>query len=291
LTPDKKWTVLDLITWASGYFKEKGVASARLDAELLLAHALNTSRVRLYMESDKPLLPDELQQFKKLAVERVKGMSVAHIVGKRDFWKGSFFVSPGVFVPRPETEALVEFATKVIEADSLGPMLDLCSGSGNIAVSLAMEFAKAGVDAVEITEIGAKVIGKNAANHDVGDRVFVSNVDAIEFLENIDKRYVFVASNPPYVPEAEWAGLDPAITKFEPKGALTSGSDGLEMLREMIPLVERVLLPGGWFAFEYSGDSQTIALMAMMEAAGFMQSTVHKDYAGIDRMITGQRRG
>lgn len=285
----KTWTVLDLILWTTGYFKQKGIQSPRLDAELLLAFALKTTRVHLYMESDKPLLDSELQAFKALAKERVEGKCVAHIVGKRDFWRSSFLTPPGVFVPRPETEALVEFAVAHLPKDSTGPLLDLCSGSGNLPVSLAQEFSEASVTGVEVTELGAATARQNAQNLGVSERVEIVCADALEFLAQASASYAFVSSNPPYVPESEWQGLDLTIRKFEPKGALTSGADGLDLLRKLIPAVYNVLKPGAWFAFEYSGPSQTPVLMELMLQAGYQSPAMHKDLAGIDRMITGQR--
>ncbi len=283
----KQWTVLDLITWTTGYFRQKGLASPRLDAELLLAHSLACTRIQLYMESDKPLLDPELQQFKALARERVEGKSVAHIVGKRDFWRLPFKTPVGVFVPRPETEGLIEFSVSHLSKETPGPLLDLCSGSGNIPVSLAMEFPAARVTGVEVTELGARTARENATTANVSQRVSIVQSDALDFLAKTQERYPLVTSNPPYVPEAEWATLDRAIRLFEPKGALTSGADGLDLLRLLIPAVFHTLLPGGWFAFEYSGPSQTPALQRLMQATGYQNVQVLKDLAGIDRILVG----
>lgn len=285
----KTWTVIDLILWTTGYFKQKGIQSARLDAELLLAFALDTTRVRLYMESDKPLLESELQAFKALAKERVEGKCVAHIVGKRDFWKSSFLTPPGVFVPRPETEAVVEFAVANTPRSTAGPLLDLCSGSGNLPVSLAIEFPSARVTGVEITPLGAATARQNATLAQVQERVEILQAEAIEYLTHTPDTFAFVSSNPPYVPEAEWPTLDLTIRKNEPKSALTSGVDGLDLLRRLIPAVFRVLMPGAFFAFEYSGPSQTPTLLELMTQAGYQSVAMHRDLAGIDRMITGKR--
>lgn len=288
---DKTWTVLDVITWSTAYFKQKGIPSPRLDAELLLAHSLGASRIQLYMESDKPLLDAELQAFKALALQRVQGKSVAHIVGKRDFWKHSFLVPVGVFVPRPETEDLVEFAVAHLPKETAGPLLDLCSGSGNIPISLAMEFTSARVLAVEATAIGAATARENARRARVDDRMDVLEEEAIAFLLQTPLRFPLVTSNPPYVPEPEWVNLDASIRLFEPKGALTSGQDGLDLLRQLIPAVSKVLLPRGWFVFEYSGPEQTALLEGLMNQYGFVDVAVRKDLAGLDRTMVGRTQG
>lgn len=285
---DKTWTVLDLITWSTGYFKQKGLASPRLDAELLLAYALNCSRIQLYMESDKPLLDAELQRFKALALERVSGKSIAHIVGKRDFWKHTFQVPVGVFVPRPETEDILEFALANLPRETAGPLLDLCSGSGNIPVSLAIEFPAATVLGVEQSQLGAQTARENARLAHVEERLEILQEEAVSFLQRTPLRFPLVTSNPPYVRDADWAGLDAAIRLYEPREALTSGPDGLDLLRKLIPAVRNVLSPGGWFVFEYSGPEQTKALLALMQQSRYEGVVVRKDLAGLDRIMVGQ---
>lgn len=280
----RSWRIMDVLSWTTSYLSQKGTATPRLDAELLLAHALSTGRINLYMEADKPLTREELSRFKALARKRAEGMSVAHITGVREFWKHSFRVVPGVFVPRPETELIVEQVLDHFPAAFEGLAYDLCTGVGPVAVTLAAERKQLRVTAVDLNEKAIALVGENARSAGVEGRVTPVCQDVRRFLESAQP-VPFITCNPPYVPDADWETLAPAIREFEPRNAVTSGADGLELLRDIVPLVAKVLLPGGLFLSEYSGPEQTETLVALLAANGFQNITALKDLAGIDRVI------
>lgn len=294
--PPKTWTLLETLTWTTGYFRQNGVSTPRLDTELLLGHALNMTRVQLYMDPDKPLIEAELAQFKALAKQRVAGRCVAHIIGYREFWKHRFTTPVGVFVPRPETEAIVEKTVTLLEPLMPAVVLDLCSGSGNVAVSVAQELPMCRVHAVEIDELAARTCRDNAGSAGVADRVTVFHTDALSFLTTDAFRpqrpadgYDLVTANPPYVPEIEWATLAREITANEPQRAVTSGQDGLDLVRLLVGPVAASLKDGAWFLFEYSGNSQTSQLQALFDRPEFSETLVLKDLAGIDRVFCARK--
>lgn len=287
---------METLTWTTGYFRQHGIPTSRLDAELLLGHALNMTRVQLYMDPDKPLVESELAQFKSLAKQRVAGRCVAHIIGFREFWRHRFATPVGVFVPRPETEAIIEKAVSLLAPSVPAMVLDLCSGSGNVAVSLAQELPSAMVHAVEIDRLAAGTCQENARTGGVAERLRVFQTDAVGFLTNAlfsNERpangYDLVTANPPYVPETDWASLAKEITANEPQRAVTSGPDGLDLLRQLVGPVAASLKSGSWFLFEYSGNSQTSTLLAMFTEPTYSETVVLQDLAGIDRVFCARK--
>jgi len=285
------WRISDVIAWTTGYLAKAGSPSPRLDAELLLAHVLSTRRINLYMDHDKPLQQDELTRFKETVKQRVAGMCVAHITGTREFWKLPFRVESGVFVPRPETELLVEYVLDHLPAASEATVIDLCCGVGPVVVTLAAERRNLLVTGVDLNERAIHLARDNAVAAGVSPRVELVCRDVLAFLDSRHSEArppEWVTCNPPYVPAGEWDTLSPAIRRFEPREAVISGSDGLDLLREIIPRVAGVLAPGGRFVFEYSGPDQTPELERLLRDAGFSEIRVLRDLAAIDRAMAGK---
>jgi release factor glutamine methyltransferase len=275
------WTPLKLLAWSQEWFAKKGVDAPRLTGELLLSHALRCDRIRLYLDFDKPLAEPELAAFRDLVKRRADGEPTAYLVGKREFWGRPFRVTPAVLVPRPETELLVEAALAVLPAG--GSALDLCTGTGAIAISLALEKAGASVVATDLSPEALAVARENAAA--LGAAVELLEGDLFAPLP-AGRRFDVVVSNPPYVPAGELAGLSREV-KREPRLALDGGADGLDLLRRIAADAPRWLAPGGTLLLEMH-ESHAEPLVRLCREAGFASAEARKDLAGLWRYVVAR---
>ena len=279
----ENWTVRSLLVWTREWLGKKGVENPRLDAELLLAKALRCDRVRLYIDNDKPLSPEELARFKPLLQRRGAREPVAYILGVKEFYGRPFAVGPGVFIPRPETELLVQLALEAIPQGAR--VLDLCAGSGAVGVTIAAERPQSQADLVELSKEAANFTRQNAEKLAPG-RAEVLEGDLFAALPP-GRRYHAVVSNPPYVPLRDKPTLARELTEHEPALALFSGDDGLDILQRLIPAAPAWLEPGGFFAVEID-PPQAARVVALCEAAGFKGVRVQRDLAGLDRHVTAR---
>ena len=277
------WTVRSMLAWAREWLEKKGVESPRLDSELLLAHALGCDRVRLYIDIDKPLSADELAKFKPLIQRRGNREPVAYILGTKEFYGRPFEVGQGVFIPRPETELLVQLAVAEIRGEAR--VLDLCAGSGAVGVTIAAERPSASVDLVELSPEAADVANRNAAKHAAG-RARVFRGDLYAALPG-PARYNVIVANPPYVPTPHGRDLSKDVVDHEPHLALFGGEDGLAVMRRVIAGLPQWLAPQGFFAAEID-PSQASAAIALCIEAGLAQVRVDKDLAGLQRHVVGR---
>ncbi len=279
----RTWTLMEVLRWTAERFSAIS-DTPRLDAELLLAEVLSLGRVQLYTQFDRPLDPDELARFKDLARRRLGGEPIAYIRGRRDFWGRTFQVDPRVMVPRPETELLVQGALDAAPEDEEIHLLDLCTGSGNVIISILEErpgWTGTGAD------VSADALAVAAANRDdaeLGDRLTLMEADLLEGVEMASRPQVITA-NPPYVPDADWAGLAPDVREHEPRGAITAGADGLDVIRRLLPAAAAALAPGGTLLVEYDGPGQTPEFERLAADAGFTEITIVQDLAGLDRVL------
>jgi release factor glutamine methyltransferase len=222
-----------MLGWMAKDLAALGVSSPRLDAELLLSHALGCDRVRLYMDMPRPLDGAELAAVKALVVRRRKREPVAYILGRREFYRRTFEVTQDVLIPRPETEVLVDRALEALpESASEGKALDLCTGSGAIAISIALERPGLRVDGTDVSEAALAVARRNAQQLGAGERVQFFAGDLFEAVREQGGQYALITANPPYVGEAEWPSLAPELA-HEPRIALLAGEDGLHVLRRL----------------------------------------------------------
>ena len=282
----EQWTVRSLLQWARDWLGNKGVENPRLDAELLLARALGCDRIRLYVDHDKPPDPAELQRFKELILRRAGREPVAYILGAKEFYGRQFAVDSRVFIPRPETELLVQAALQALDpAGGDGRALDLCAGSGAAGVTLAAEREGLRVDLVELSEGAAEVARANAAAHAPG-RCEVHTGDLYAPLP-ADARYGAIVSNPPYVPTGDAGRLAPEIAQHEPALALFGGQDGLDVIRRIVAGAPRRLLPGGTLLMEID-PPEAPAVVRLCEDAGLLSPRVQRDLAGLDRIVSAR---
>ena len=286
------WTVGELLHWTEKRFSALGMSSPRLDAELLLAHCMGVTRLELYTGFAKIVEGPERAAFRELVARRCHYEPVAYLTGTREFYSLEFEVGPGVLIPRPETELLVEWALEEIEGFSAETVkvLDLGTGSGNIAIAIAANAPRARVTAVDISREALEVARRNVERHHLSDRVSLVQGDLFEALDDDALRFDVIVSNPPYVARDEYDDLMPDVRKYEPSLALldTRSGDGLGFYRSVINSAGRVLphfvVPGGSAALEL-GATQASEVRELFLQIGWRDIHVRSDYGGIERVI------
>lgn len=279
------WTVLDLLRWTTSHFASRGIATARLDAECLLSHALGTDRLGLYVQFEKPVVPAERRRFRELVRRRANDrVPVSQLLGRREFWSLSLAVTPDVLAPRPETEVLVTAALERLPREGGASVLEVGTGSGAVALALARERPGARIVATDVSAKALQIARQNAETHGVSDR--------IRFLEGrlfepvAGERFDLVVSNPPYVAESARAVLPPELA-HEPEEALFAGPDGLDVLRGLCAGVGGVLAPGGSAAFEISPE-QVDAVADWCRAAGLLDVRTYRDLEERPRVVAAR---
>jgi release factor glutamine methyltransferase len=271
-------TVAEVLRRTTAFFEGRGLPSARLDAELLLAHSLSVERITLYTDNERPLTASELEDARALVARRAAREPVAYITGARNFRRLNLKVTPDVLVPRPETEHLVEWALEV--APSGGSLLDWGTGSGAVAIALAGERSDLTVTALDVSHAALAVAREN----DSGGQVKFIHSDGFAALDQ--ERFDVIVANPPYLTDAELSTTEAAELAFEPSAALASGPTGYEAFESIIAGAFAHLGPGGWLLFEV-GDSQASRVEALMTSAGFGNVQVRRDLAGVVRNVGG----
>lgn len=282
--PESLLTVLEKTT---AYFKEKGIESPRLNAELLLCHLLKLKRLELYLKFDRPFADGELEQFRALVRKRGQRMPLQYVTGIAYFRCWEFAVGEGVLIPRPETEIVVDVAIKRSRESGARRILDFGAGSGAIAVSLVKEIENAEVIGLERSDAALWYARKNADKNGADfNRLAWTHAGT---LDSSLGRFDLMVSNPPYIPSKEIPQLQPEV-RFEPTEALDGGPDGLDYYRMFATEVPRILNPGGRLVAEI-GFGQQEAIKEIFESAGAWQNMAfHPDLAGIPRVLEAQLR-
>lgn len=275
-----------MLRWTQGYFQRAGLLSPRLDAELLLAHCLGIDRVGVYMAHDRPLSEPERSALRSLVSARARGKPVAYLTGHKEFYGLDFRVGPGVLVPRPETEHLVDAALELLKQDERGAprIADVGTGAGAIACSLAAERSDAVLLATELAPAPCRTAAANAQALGVAERLCVLRADLLTPVRNASLD--LVVSNPPYLATGD-PRIDQHVVSHEPALALFAGQDGLAVYRRLLPEALRVLRPGGHLVLEL-GEGQREAVAALTTQAGLRTGRCVKDLAGIDRVLCAQ---
>lgn len=280
------WTVRDLITWTAKHFTAKGIDDPAKEARLLLAHALGCRPIEVLTRYDDPPTDAERQRFRELVKRRADGCPVAYLVGGKDFYLLTFEVTPDVLIPRPDTETLVQTGLDFLKGKPTPCVLDLGTGSGCVAVSIAHKVKAARVTAVDVSPAAAGVAARNAEKHGVGDRVAVLVGDLFAPLP-ADARFDLIVSNPPYIAASEIDTLEVGVRQFEPRLALDGGADGLEFYRRLAADAAGWLKPGGHLMVEV-GWTQETAVRELFAAAGWVPLPSVKDQEGRWRVVRAQ---
>ncbi len=284
--PDR-WTVKAILEWTADYFREKGMSSGRLDAEILLAHALELDRLRLYLNLDRPLQPEERQRYRELVRRRAQREPVALITGRKEFWSIPFHVLPGVLIPRPDTETLVEAVNGDARGRTTAEVLEIGTGTGAVAVAVAKEIPDCRVTATDL-DIGALgLAARNAVEAGVRESISFIASDLFEAVRP-GPHFDVICSNPPYIPTGDIAGLQPEVRLFEPLRALDGGPDGLDVIRRIVQQAGAFLKEGGRLFLEV-GDGQAGTVAALFESLGGLHDVRSiPDLAGIHRVVGGK---
>jgi release factor glutamine methyltransferase len=284
------WTILSLIEWSSKYLADKGFESSRLNVELLLAHTLGYERIQLYTNFDKPLTKEELAVFKSYLHRRLNHEPLDYILGESEFMGLKFEVNTNVLMPRPETELLVEQVIQHCreELQRTFHILDIGTGSGNIAVSLKKFLSNVSVDALDVSEDALVVARKNAERHGVTGGINFIQENILNASLQLHTTYDVIVSNPPYVSKAEFPTLQPEVRDFEPSIATTDNADGLSFY-ERIAEVGNVLLKNTGLVFLEIGYNQSENVLKIFSEKGYLNIELVPDFNGILRVMKAKK--
>lgn len=284
------WTIEAVLRWATDDFRARGIETPRLDAELLLAHALSSTRIQLFVDAKRALDAPELARLRQLVTRRRSREPMAYILGEREFYGRAFRIDRRVLVPRPDTETLVDVGLeRTRDLSMCTRALDLCTGSGCIAITIARERPTSFVVATDVSEDAVTLARENALR--LGAYNVAVRPGDLFLAVPPQCRFDLITANPPYIPSRELESLQPDVRDFEPRMALEGGDDGLAFLRRIVAAAPSHLTPdGGVLAVEVAaGEAPAVA--ALFEEAGFGGVNVRRDYARIERVVSGVLNG
>jgi release factor glutamine methyltransferase len=321
------WTIGRLIEWTQDFFGKKSIPQPRLEAEILLAHVLGLERIALYMQYDQAVDAAARDRFRDLVKRRAAREPTRYLVGVCEFLSLALKVTPDCLIPRPETEQLVEEVLRLAgmkrrPAPDLGPAagdyhsvagaedaaaaqaaapveaaaaevtaIDLCTGSGCVAIGLAASLPQARVTATDISPAALAVARENATAHGLEGRIAFLEGDLYDPLDAADVQPAdFLLSNPPYVAEAEWADLEPEIREHEPRGALVAGPRGTEVIERIFKGAPAYLKPGGRLLVEIGSEQGASVRDLAVAVRGLADIEIVKDYAGLDRILMARKQ-
>jgi release factor glutamine methyltransferase len=293
----RTWTIKEILNVTSQFLRDKQIESPRLCAEVLLSLQLRKTRVELYLSFDQPLRDSEVAQYRALVKRRLNREPLQYITGRQEFWSLEFTVNPSVLVPRPDTEILVEEALNLKKTNQLPEgsgdqtrILDLGTGCGAIAVSLAKEMEGAALWATDISAEALAVARENAERHAVSGKITFCQGDLHQALEQPAPAFDMIIANPPYIASDAFDTLPEEVRSYEPRIALDGHEKGMYFIERIIRDAENYLKPGGWLLMEMDPD-QTDKALALTGATGFLcreerLMDYHKNY----RMIKAQKK-
>jgi release factor glutamine methyltransferase len=286
----RAWTIRDLMKFSIDHLQRHGFDETRLTVELLLSHALRYKRIELYTHFDQPLSKDELGTFRTLYERRLHHEPVQYIVGATGFMGMQFQVDQRVFIPRPETETLVEqimiMCNRRPEGE-LSSILEVGTGSGNIAIAIAKLVRNIQVTTLDINREALELARVNAVTHGVAERISFQEMSLFDpLVELLPQKYDVLVSNPPYVSAKEWEQLAPEICQFEPRVAVSDSSDGYEFYRRIAQLGRDLLLKNGSVLVEV-GHGQASHVQDIFEEAGIGSLSAVNDLQGVPRVVMG----
>ncbi len=285
--PNKIWRVVELLDWTSGYFEQHSIPTPRLDAEVLLGHLLNKSRLQLYLDFDMPVFQEHLTPFRKLIQRRIERTPVSYLTNRKEFLSLDFYVDERVLIPRPETEQLVE-TILAAKPDTPQRVLEIGTGSGVIATSLAVHASAWDIVATDISEPALEVAQQNAETHTCAAQITFMSGDLFEPIKTIenpeDRHFDWIVCNPPYIKNGERESLSPDVRDYEPEIALFAGDDGFAVIRRLITEAPQYLAPSGKLLFEI-GDTQADPVRTLINAEpAYCTHELITDYAEKNRL-------
>ena len=283
------WTLGRLLDWTAKFLAQKGSESPRLDTEVLLAHAVECKRIDLYTRYEEEATEAARQRFKDLIRRRLEGCPVAYLVGRKEFFSLEFEVGPAVLIPRPDTETLVVECLRLAREISAPRILDIGTGSGNIAVAVARNLPAAEVTATDLSNEALAVARGNAEKNGVAGRLRFLQGDLFQPIPT-GELFDFILSNPPYIPEADLPSLPSGVRDFEPPTALNGGVDGYAVFDRLIEQAGAYLKPGGYLIVEIGSPQEGPARQRIEQQGGYELGPTIKDGAGHPRVLRARQR-
>ena len=281
----KIWHVLELLEWTTSYFDKHNIPNPRLDAEVLLGHLLDKSRLQLYLHFDMPVFQKDLTVFRELIKKRIERTPISYLTKHKEFMSLDFYIDERVLIPRPETEFIVE---TVLNSTNSNPqrILEIGTGSGIIAISLAVNMPECEIIATDISKEALVVAEKNRDTHSCEERITLMQGDLYEPIQSQDTpKFHWIVSNPPYVASTERNNISSDVYEYEPHIALFAGNDGLAIIRRLIAEAPKFLLPKGQLIFEI-GEKQSEHVKELLDKQSeFKDFQLINDYAGIERVV------
>lgn len=289
----RKILVHQLLTTATCTLSEAGLEDSALEAELLLRHCLgDVSRSKLFLLHDQPVEQETGRYFQELLQRRCQREPLQYIIGSCEFWSLEFHVSPAVLIPRPETEFLLEHSLTTLRKNSIREsqlILDLCTGSGVIAIALAKELLSGQIIASDFSQEALVIAKKNISSHNLTARIQLIRSDLLTAFSQQAPLFDVIVTNPPYVKEDDIAELEPEVRDWEPHLALSGGNTGLDIIVRISQDALPLLQPGGWLFMEIGSDIEQEVEQVFLEAGGYDQVRVVDDWAGRPRVLQAQK--
>ncbi len=287
-------TIGELLRRATADLQRGSIAEAKAAAEILLADLLNLPRLSLFLEAHRVLTPPQFDAYTARLERRLQGEPVQYITGTQEFWSLSFAVNDAVLVPRPETELLVEHgirqARQWLNHATSAHLLDVGTGSGNIAISLARSVPQSRVWGIDLSREALRVAQCNAQRHAVTDRVRLIQGDLLGPIRDTCSYFALCTANLPYVSTSEWVQLPRDVKDYEPSMALCGGDDGLDLIRRLVVASPGMLAPGGLLLLEVGWKQAQMVMSILREVDAFAEVGVYRDLSGIDRVVWAQKR-
>ena len=279
-------TIGSILKLSEDWLAARGVDQPKVDAGTLLAYALEMKRLDLYLQTDRPLIERELAAFRPLLRRRGKREPISRILGLKGFWNHDFIVTPDVLSPRADSELLVELSLSR-HLDDEADILDLCTGSGCLAISLCSERPSWKITATDLSETALAVARRNAEKCIPDGTIRWIQTDV---FEDLDEQFDLILTNPPYIGVCERDELDPEVALHDPHLALFSGNDGLDLVKRIVPEATHHLNVNGWLLIEH-GHQQANDIRELLAAHGFDQIETHRDLGQRERVTLGRWSG
>ena len=284
-TSENNCRVIDLSGWTEKYFLSKRLENGRNIGEILLQHLLDCKRIELYFGSEKQLTQDTIKTFHSWIQRLIKNEPLQYITGAIEFYGLGLMITPAVFIPRPETERVVDIALQILKTVISPKILDVGTGSGCIAIALANELPEASVTGIDIDPNMLKLAQKNADLHKINNIIFKQ----MDIQKEIPKEsYNLIVSNPPYIPLNEISDLEKNIKDFEPHIALTDGADGLTFYHRLASVASKILHSNGYLIMEVGQDNHPQKALKLFKNNAFASNKLIQDYNGDDRVLKVQ---
>jgi release factor glutamine methyltransferase len=290
VTTEQPWTIARLLDWTTRYLTGKDIENPRLDAEVLLSHALGCKRIELYTRHDDEPPEETRAKFKELVQQRVKGCPVAYLVGRKEFFSLELEVNRDVLIPRPDTESVVGECLRLAKEIAAPQVLDIGTGSGCLAVAVAKYHKTAYVTAVDVSAAALAVAGRNAVKHGVAERIRFLEGDLFAPIP-AGERFDLILSNPPYIPHDDIAGLAVGVREYEPHLALDGGADGYAVFDRLIAGAPERLKPGGYLIVEIGAPQEESARRRIETMGVYELGRTILDGSGHPRVLRARGAG